>query len=133
VPKWIPQLNYEIIMGLERITFSDGEVRVDVEPRLWVSNDGRIVGVGDRPSDGSGRPIPLFEQSSADETPRFDALVKFFRYVISVMQRTRLFTMRPYVRVHGATSLRPLLNGYEEEIVRQALLQSGAAKVVFSP
>lgn len=132
MPSWLPRLSYEIVIGLERITFSDGEVRTAVEPCLWVSDDGRVTGVGERPSDRSGRPIALFEPAPADDTPRFDALVKFFRFVISLMQSPHVFKLRPYVRVHGIASLRPLLNGYEEEIVRQALLQSGAARVVFS-
>jgi hypothetical protein len=132
VPSWFPRLSYEIVIGPERITFSDGEVRTAVEPCLWVSEDGRIIGVGERPADRSGRPIALFAPAPADDTARFDALVKFFRFVISLMQSAHVFKLRPYVRVHGVASLRPLLNGYEQEIVRQALLQSGAARVVFS-
>jgi hypothetical protein len=52
--------------------------------------------------------------------------------VFSLIRSQPVFQVRPRVHVHGVAALRPMLNGYEEEIVRQALLQSGAAQVTFA-
>lgn len=131
MPSWIPRLNYEIVLDSRRITFTDGDVRVELEPRIWVSDDGRLVEVGAYRPPAGARPIELFEPAAPDDPSRFDALVKLFRHVFKVMQDRSLFRIRPWVRVRGVAALRPLLNGYEEEVVRHALLQSGAVNVEF--
>lgn len=146
MPSWIPRLKYDIRIEPERITFANSDVRVEVEPRVWVSEDGRILGFGVNPPGGSGRAIEVFEPAAAAhqrvprelavvrsaELPRFDALVQLFRHLILVAQKAAVIKLRPHVRVHGAASLRSLLNGYEEPFVRDALLQAGAAKVEFA-
>jgi hypothetical protein len=136
MPSWIPRLKYEVLIEPERITFANGDVRVEVEPRLWVSEDGRILGVGARPLERSGRAIEVFGPAAPAEAPRFearfDALVQLFRHLIRVAQKPAVFMLRPHVRVHGAAVLRPLLNGLEERFVRDALLHAGASKVEFA-
>ena len=133
MPSWIPDMSYHVVIEPRRITFVNGNVRVEVAPRLCVGEDGRLLGVGDeRPGGGGGRVIELFEPAQPDEPPRFDALVSFFRYVMAVTMESTLFKLRPLVQVRGAALLRPLLHGYEEELIRHALLQAGAAKVVFA-
>jgi hypothetical protein len=133
---WIPRLNYEVLIEPERITFANSNVRVQVEPRIWLSDDGRIIGVGLRPLDRSGRAIDVFGPAAPAEAPRFearfDALVKLFRHLILVAQKAALVKLRPHVRVYGADSLRSLLNGLEQQFVRDALLHAGASKVEFA-
>lgn len=63
MPSWIPRLKYEVVIEPERITFANGDVRVEVEPRLWVSEDGRVLSVGDRPH-------PLLNGYEEDIRPR---------------------------------------------------------------
>jgi hypothetical protein len=136
MPSWIPRLKYELLIEPERITFANRDVRVEVEPRVWVREDGRILGVGTRPLDKSGRAIEVFGPAASAEAPRFDArfdaLVQLFRHLMRVAQKAAVITLRPHVRVHGAASLRSLLNGREEQFVRDALLHAGAAKVEFA-
>jgi hypothetical protein len=136
MPSWIPRLKYEVLIEPERITFANGDVRVEVEPRLWVSEDGRILGVGARPLERSGRAIEVFGPAAPAEAPRFearfDALVQLFRHLIRVAQKPAVFMLRPHVRVHGAGVLRPLLNGLEQHFLRDALLHAGASKVEFA-
>ena len=136
MPSWFPRLKYEVVIAPERITFANDDVRVEVEPRLWVSDDGRILGVGDPPLDKSGRAIEVFGPAGSAEAPRFearfDALVQLFRHLIRVAQKAAVIHLRPHVRVRGVALLRPLLDGREEHFVRDALLHAGAAKVEFA-
>ena len=132
MPRWIPRLTYEITVAPGQITVSDGRERVEVEPRVCVSDDGRVLGVGDESPAERGRVITLFQPAGSEEPLRFDALVALFRYLLSLLQERNVFKLRPWVRVHGVAALRPLLNGYEQEVIRQALLRSGAANVEFT-
>ena len=136
MPSWIPRLKYEVLIEPERITVANRDVRVEVEPRVWVAEDGRILGVGYPPLDKRGRAIDVFGPAAPAEAPRFearfDALVMLFRYLIRVAQKAGMFALRPHVRVYGAASFRPLLNGREEQFVRDALVHAGASKVEFA-
>ncbi len=134
MPSWIPK--FEAVIEPERITLAGRDVRVEVEPRVWVAEDGRILGVGVQPPDRSGRAIELFGPAAPAEAPRFEgrfnALVQLFRHLIRVAARPTIFMLRPRVRVRGAASFRALLDGREEQFVRDALLHAGASKVEFA-
>ena len=132
MPRWIPRLSYDITVAPQQITVSDGKEQVEVEPRICISDDGRVIGVGDGSPAERGRAIALFEPADSEEPARFDALVILFRYLLSRLQERNVFKLRPWVRVHGVAALRPLLHGYEEEVIHQALLRSGAANVEFA-
>jgi hypothetical protein len=129
VLNWIPRL--ELAVEPERLTLADGKTRVEVEPRIWVSEDGRIVGLG-RPSVEGGRPIDVLEAAVKTDPERFDALVKLFRRLFALVQGDGLFRIRPRVRVHGIAALRPLLDECAEDLIRDALVHAGAAKVEFA-
>ena len=45
---WLKRPTYDLHIGAERITLANGQVRVDVEPRLTLGENGRIVSVGGR-------------------------------------------------------------------------------------
>jgi hypothetical protein len=133
---WFRRPRYELLIEPERFTLADGAVRVEVEPCLSVAENGRIVGLGGRPSDRSGQVVELLGPVSPTEPPRFEerfaAFVAVFRHLIRAAQQTPLFTLRPDVIVHGASVLRPLLDGHEQRFLREALVSAGATKVEFA-
>jgi hypothetical protein len=134
---WFRRPTYDLLIEPDRITLANGVVRVEVEPRLSVAESGRIVGVGMRTSEQSGRVVELFGPVSPAERPRFEerlaAFVAVFRRLILAAQKNPLLpTLRPDVRVHGASVLRPLLDGHEQRFLREALVNAGATKVEFA-
>ena len=133
---WFRRPTYNLFIEPGRITLADPVVRVEVEPRLCVAENGRIVGVGGRTQQQSGRVIELLGPVSPAEPPRFEerhaAFVAVFRHLILAAQKTSVFILRPSVRVHGASVLRPLLDGYEQQFLRDALVHAGATAVEFA-
>ncbi|MDQ3995960.1 MAG: hypothetical protein M3303_02965 [Gemmatimonadota bacterium] len=136
MPSWFPSRKYEAVIEPERISLGNDTVRVEVEPRVWVGEDGRILGLGARPPETSGRAIDVFGPATPAEAPRFEArfgaLVQLFRHLIRATHNSALFALRPHVRVHGAASFRAVLGGREEQFVRDALIHAGASKVEFA-
>jgi hypothetical protein len=127
---------YDLLIEPERIAVAAGDVRVEVEPRLWVADNGRIIAVGVRPSEGIGRVIELFAPLAPSERPqleaRLDAFVSVFRHLFRVAQKGSLFMLRPDVHVRGASVLRPLLGGNEQSFLHDALVHAGATNVQFA-
>jgi hypothetical protein len=133
---WFRRPSYDLLIEPERITLANGVVRVEVKPRLFVAENGGIVGVGVRTSEQSGRVVELFGPVSPAERPRFEerlaAFVAVFRHLIRAAQKNAILGLRPDVRVHGASVLRPLLDGHEQRFLREALVHAGATKVEFA-
>jgi hypothetical protein len=113
-----------------------GAVRVEAEPRLWVADNGRIIAVGGRPSERTGRVVELFGPVAPEERPQFearlDAFVSVFRHLFIAAEKASVFRKRPDVNVHGASVLRPLFDGHEQTFLRDALVHAGATKVEFA-
>jgi hypothetical protein len=134
--RWLRRPRYELLIEPERFTLADGVVRVEAEPRLSVTEDGRILGLGVRASDRSGQVVELLGPVSPAEPPRFEerfaAFVAVFRHLMLAAQKKSLLAVRPYVTVHGASVLRPLLGGHEQRFLREALVSAGATKVEFA-
>jgi len=131
VGRWFPDTEYDVVIEPDRITFAYGDARAEVAPRVSISDVGKLTGVGDEARRAPGRVVELFEPAQPDEPARFDTLVTFFRYVLALTMTGHLFRVRPTVRVRGVGALRGLMNGYEEQVVRDALLRAGAARVEF--
>jgi hypothetical protein len=134
---WFRRPSYDLLIEPERITLADGVVRVEVEPRLSVAESGRILEVGGRTSEQTGRVIELLGPVSPAEGPRFEerlaAFVAVFRHLMRAAQKNAVLALRPSVCVHGASVLRPLLGGHEQRFLREALVNAGATKVEFAP
>jgi hypothetical protein len=128
--------SYDLLIESERITLANRDVRVEVEPRVTVAENGRIVAVGGRAGEESGRVVELLGPVSQAERPgfeeRYGGFEAVFRHLIRAALKNALIAVRPHVRVHGAAVLRPLLDGQEERFLREALVHSGAAKVEFA-
>ena len=133
---WFKRPSYDLLIEPERITLANAAVRIEVEPRLSVAETGRILRVGGRPSEQSGRVIELLGPVSPDERPRFEerhgAFVAVFRHLMRAAQKKIALTIRPHVRVHGASMLHPLLDGDEQRFLREALTHAGATTVEFA-
>lgn len=134
--KWFRRPTYDLLIEPERITLANDVVRVEVEPRLTVAEGGRIVSVGARSAEQGGRVVELLGPISQAERPpfeeRFGAFVAVFRHLMRAAHNSAMFALRPDVRVHGASALRPLLDGHEHRFLREALVQAGAVKVEFA-
>jgi hypothetical protein len=128
--------SYDLLIEPERITLAKGNVRVEVEPRLTVAENGRIVSVGGRAPEQTGRVVELLGPARQEERPRFEqrfsAFESVFRHLFRAAHKGALFALRPDVRVHGASLLRPLLGGEEQRFLREALQGAGAVKVEFA-
>jgi hypothetical protein len=134
--RWFRRPRYDLLIEPERFTLADGVVRVEVEPRLSVAENGRIIGVGDHTSQGTDRVVELFGPVSPAERPQFEerlaAFVAVFRHLFSAALGKSVFRLRPDIRVHGASVLRPLFDGQEQQFLRDALVHAGATKVDFA-
>jgi hypothetical protein len=133
---WFRRPRYDLLIEAERITLADGAVRVEVEPRLSIAENGRIIGVGGRSSAQSGRVLELLGPISLTERPqleeRLGAFVAVFRHLILAAQKSSALRLRPDIRVHGASVLQSLLGGNEQSFLRDALVHAGATKVEFA-
>src|SRR5688572_23791826 len=119
---WFRLPRYELLIESDRITLADNRVRVEVEPRLSVAPSGRV--------------LELLGPVSPAERPQFEerlaAFVAVFRHLIRAAQRKTVFALRPHVRVYGASLLRPLFDGHEQQFLRDALVHAGATRVEFA-
>lgn len=133
---WLRRPTYDLVIEAERITLANDDVRVEVEPRLTLAEGGRIVAVGGRAETQSGRVVELLGPVSQAERPRFEerhaAFVAVFRHLMRAIHKSSMFALRPDVRVHGASLLRPLLDGHADRFLREALVNAGALKVEFA-
>ena len=133
---WLKRPNYDLLIEPERITLANGEVRVEVEPRLTLGDGGRIVRVGARTSEHSGRVVELLGPARQEERPRFEerfcGFEAIFRHLFRAVQKNAMLALRPDVRVHGASLLRGLLGGEEQRFLREALQGAGAMNVEFA-
>jgi hypothetical protein len=134
--KWFRRPTYDLLIEPERITLANNAVRVEVEPRLTLAEGGRIVSVGGRSAEQACRVVELLGPVSQAERPRFEerfgAFVAVFRHLMRAAHNSAIFALRPDVRVHGASVLRPLLDGHEQRFLREALVNAGALKVEFA-
>jgi hypothetical protein len=132
---WLKRPRYDLLIEPERLTLASGQVRVEVEPRLTVAENGRIVSVGARTSAQIGRTVELLGPPRQDERPRFEerfsGFEAVFRHLFRAAQKSAL-ALRPDVRVHGASLLRSVLDGEEQRFLREALVGAGAVKVEFA-
>ncbi len=134
--KWFRRPTYDLLIEPERITLANAVVRVEVEPRLTVAEGGRIVGIGARGAEQTGRVVELLGPVSQGERPRLEqrflAFEAVFRHLIRAAQKNAIFALRPNVRVHGASLVGRLLDGNEHLFLREALQGAGAVKVEFA-
>jgi hypothetical protein len=134
---WLRRPSYDLLIEPERITLANRVVRVEVEPRLSVAESGRVLEVGAGRPEQAGEVVELLGPVSPEERPQFEkrlgAFVAVFRHLILAAQKNSLVTLRPDVRVHGASVLRPLFDGQEQTFLRDALVHAGATKVEFVP
>jgi hypothetical protein len=126
---------YDLLIEPERITLANGQLRVEAEPRIVVTEKGAIVGVGgDAPT--SGRVIDLLGSARQEERPRFEerfsGFEAVFRHLFRAAQKNAMLALRPDVRVHGASMRRAFLAGEEQRFLREALQGAGAVKVEFA-
>jgi hypothetical protein len=132
---FLKRQTYDLLIEAERFTLTNSQVRVEVEPRLTIGEGGRILSVGGR-TQPNGRVVELLGPARPEELPRFEerfrAFEVVFRHLIRAALKNAIFAVRPNVRVHGASVLRPLLNGQEQRFIREALMGARAAKVEFA-
>ena len=100
----------------------------------WLKGPVALLSVGAPPaSRNSGHEVRLFE---ADSQPpvgvkKADCLEVFFRQALKHLLATATFRIKPAVTVHGSRQLATAFGGYQEDILRKALLTAGAQVVHF--
>jgi hypothetical protein len=127
---------YDLLIEPERITLANAKVRVEIEPRLTIAEGGRIVSVGGR-AQQMGRVVELLGPARQEERPRFEerflGFEAIFRHLLRAAQNSAMFALRPDVRVRGASLLRGVgIGGDEQLFLREALQGAGAVKVEFA-
>jgi hypothetical protein len=95
---------------------------------VWVHGVGSEI-----PKRPGGQPVHLFDPDS--EPPqglnKADCLEVFFRYAMKVVIEKLYFRIKPVAEVHGSRILQAPLGGYQQELLRRALLRSGVSHVQF--
>jgi hypothetical protein len=90
-----------------------------------------MLGIGaERPAMGVHL-VRLFDPTS--QAPpglsKADCLEVFFRYALKTLLSKSLFRVKPVVQVYGGSGLAQALGGYQDSVLRQALMRAGASRV----
>jgi hypothetical protein len=126
-------------------TFRWGDQHLSWAPRVYVAGRTRglerwlkgpvaLFSVGNPPGAGNpGYEVGLFDSNS--EPPpgirKADCLEIFFRQALKTLFAESIFRIKPAVRVYGSRQLTAAFGGYQEDILRKALLTAGARAVQF--
>ena len=125
-----PQL--DIRVSPTQIVLLDAAADMNFEPAVRVNEQGLLMEIGETvPKRGDGRLVEFFavpHRRSRPWPPEAE-LTLFFRYALAVRFQNYLFTVRPRVRVLGASTLADILDGCQNEILVRALRGGGAATV----
>jgi hypothetical protein len=100
----------------------------------WLKGPVALLGVGSAPNTGTqAHEVRLFE--AASEPPagvrKADCLEVFFRQALKTLFAESLFRIKPTVVVYGSRQVATAFGGFQEDILRGALLTAGARDVVF--
>lgn len=102
-------------------------------PIIYVAPDThQLLAVGTSPVPSLHTRVELFGTSGSRQIKlsKQDCLAMFFRYAFSRLLNRWIF-IRPRVNVHGSNSLDPILCGYQEGILREAIEKAGARECHF--
>ena len=100
----------------------------------WLKGPVALLSVGTPPdSKNKGHGVRLFDPNSQppDGITKADCLELFFRQALKHLFAVSLFRVKPAVAIHGSRDLAAAFGGYQEDILRTALLTAGAAAVRF--
>ena len=102
-------------------------------PIIYVSPDThQVLAVGTAQVPALHIRVELFGTGGSAQAnlSKQDGLAMFFRYAFSRLLKRWIF-IRPRVVVHGSNSLGPILCGYHEGILREAIEKAGARECHF--
>ena len=113
--------------------------RIYVAPRTrrlerWLKGPVALLSVGTPPGvRGPGHEVRVFDSNSQPPAgvKKADCLEVFFRQALKTLFAASTFRVKPSVTVHGSRQLSAAFGGYQEDILRKALLTAGAQTVQF--
>jgi hypothetical protein len=100
----------------------------------WLKGPLALLSVGTPPdSKNKGHEVRLFDPNSQPPAgiKKADCLEIFFRQALKHLFAASLFRIKPAVAVYGSRDLAAAFGGYQEDILRAALLTAGAQAVQF--
>ena len=102
--------------------------------RRWFKGPLALLSVEIPPKDGAaGHEVRLFEADSQPPTgiKKSDCLEVFFRKALKTLLTRSTFRIKPAITVYGSHQVAAAFGGYQEDILRKALLTAGARDVEF--
>jgi hypothetical protein len=100
----------------------------------WLKGPVTLLSVGTVPSaGGAAHEVRLFESTSQPPAgvKKADCLEVFFRQALKTLFARSPFRIKPAVTVHGSQQVAAAFGGYQEDILRKALVTAGARDVEF--
>ncbi len=113
------------------------ELDVSIKTVVFLSFDEKkpkVIGVGDElSSSAANRRVDLFKQNSWIQVypSKKEILIAFFKHCIRKVHKDAKTIVRPKVIVKGSETLEGFLCGYQQDLLKDALTESGAREVVF--
>jgi hypothetical protein len=113
------------------------ELEVSIETVVFLSFDEKkpkVVGVGEElSSSAANRRVDVFQKNSWNQSfpSKKEVLVAFFKHCIRKIHKDTKAIVRPKVIVKGTQSLEDILCGYQQDLLKDVLTESGAREVIF--
>ena len=126
-----------VTIAPDRAQLRRKELVVSIETVVFVSFDEKnpkIVGIGDElSSSAANRRVDLFKQNSWNQIfpSKIEILKAFFKHGIRKVHKNAKTMVRPKVIVKGSESLEACLCGYQQDLLKEVLIDSGAREVTF--
>jgi hypothetical protein len=139
----VEEVRLDVAPGAVTFRWRDEHVswvpRIYVAPRRrrlerWLKGPVALLSVGTPPGVSSpGHEVGLFDSDSQPPLgiKKADCLEVFFRQALKTLFAASRFRIKPAVTVHGSRQLAAAFGGYQEDILRKALLTAGAQAVQF--
>jgi hypothetical protein len=117
-----------VVINLNYFYFMRKGQKLKFRTIIYISENGKVLGVGDSMLTEEFRKIELFRNQNFDLSPydKGDCLEVFFRYCFrKIIEQTGRYIFKPLMIFKNSNHLRGILCGYEKTILRYAAERAG--------
>ena len=125
--------SHEVFIKIKKdeCEYDDGKNKLKIKTKVFLSKNNTIIaGVGSYDGNEYVTCVDVFDDIDYTGILKFEILERYFRFAIEQLHNRKSF-IRSKVIVESTKDLKSLLNGYEEYVIKEALLAAGAYSVYF--